>query len=80
MIDVEKRALRAFEQNFFPALKRAMQIDDRVGDERPQFFPGGEITFLDLAIIDRLGAERLKDAVVVTNFCLQRELKWQTQF
>ena len=71
MIDVEKGALRAFKQNFFPALKRAMQINDRVSDERSQFFAGGEIAFLDLAIIDRFGAERLKDAVVVANFGLQ---------
>ena len=48
-----------------------MQINDRVGDERTQFFAGGEITFLDLAIIDRLGPERLKDAVIVANLGLQ---------
>ena len=38
VIDVEKRSLRAFEQNFFSLLQRSVQIDDGVGDERPQLF------------------------------------------
>ena len=45
VIDIEKSALRAFEENFFPSLQSPMQIDHRVGDKRPQLFPGGEIRF-----------------------------------
>ena len=43
MIDIEECSLRAFEKNLFSALQRLMQIDHRVRDERPQFFPGREI-------------------------------------
>ena len=71
MIDVEKRALRAFEQNSFSALERAMQINDRIRDKRPQLFPRREITLMDFAIIDRFRAECLENAVVLTNLGLQ---------
>ena len=71
VVDVEKRALRALEQNLLPLLKRAMQIDDRVCDKRPQFFAGGEISLVDFAIVDRLCAERLQNAVVLADLRLQ---------
>ena len=34
VIDVEERALRAFEEDLLPGLQRLVQIDDGVGDER----------------------------------------------
>src|SRR6266446_2775429 len=71
VIDVEKCALRAFKEDSFAALKGAMKINHRVADKRAQLFPGGEITFVYLAKIDRLCPERLEDAVVLENFGLQ---------
>src|SRR5207302_1163805 len=71
VIDVEKCALRAFKEDSFAALKGAMKINYRVADKRAQLFPGGEITFVYLAKIDRLCPERLEDAVVLENFGLQ---------
>jgi hypothetical protein len=71
VIDVEKRALRAFEQNLLPSLKRAMQINDRVCDKRPQLFAGGEISLVDFAVVDRLCPERLENAVVLADLRLQ---------
>ena len=43
VIDIEKSSLRAFEQDLFPFLQRAMQSDDGVGNERPQLFTCLEI-------------------------------------
>ena len=71
MIDVEKRALCAFEKNFLPVLQCPVQKNDGVGDKRPQFFSRGQVTFVHVAIIDRLRSERLENAVVLPNFSLQ---------
>ena len=35
MIDIEKGALRAFEEDFFAAFKGAMKINHRVPDKWP---------------------------------------------
>ena len=71
MIDIEERALCAFEQNRFSPLNRAMKIHDSVRDERPQFFRSREVTFVHLAKTTGLRAECLKDAVVLSHFGLQ---------
>ena len=65
VVDVEESALRAFEQDLLSLLQRVMQIDDGVGDERPQFFAGREKIRVHFREGDRSGAERLQDAVVL---------------
>ena len=70
MIDVEKRALRAFKKNFLPALQRPVQKNDGVGHKRPQFFFRGQVTFVHVAIINRLRSKRLENAVVLANLGL----------
>ena len=71
MIDIEKRPLCAFKENFLAALKSAMKINYRVANERAQLFPRREITFVHLAKTDRLCAEGLENAVVLDNLGLQ---------
>ena len=71
MIDIEERALCAFEQNRFSPLNRAMKIHDSVRDERPQFFRSRQVTFVHLTKTTGLRAECLKDAVVLSHFGLQ---------
>src|SRR5436305_1675544 len=68
---VEKRALRAFEQNLFSALNRVVQIDNRVHYERPQLCAGGKIASIHSIIVDRLGAERAQNGIIFAIFCLQ---------
>src|SRR5664279_2792306 len=71
VIDIKKRSLGALEQNLFPALERAMEINDRVGNERPQFPAGLEVMFVDLPIVNGLRAQRLKDAVIFADLRLK---------
>src|SRR6266487_4584268 len=53
MIDVQKCALRAFKEDFFPALKGAMKIHNGVADKWAQPFSRGQITLVDFAKTDR---------------------------
>ena len=57
MIQVEERPLRALEEDFLAGRKGVVQVDDRVRDERPQRFTGGEVGGFHLLEVDRLGAE-----------------------
>src|SRR4029077_7194007 len=71
VIDVEKGSLRAFEQNRLPALERVVQINYRIGDQGAQLRAGREIIFVYLVIVDRLGAKRAQDRVVLAILRLQ---------
>ena len=58
-----------------------MQIHNGVGDERPQFFSGSEVTFVHVAKTDRPRAKRLEDSVVLEHLGLEffREHHWLHQ-
>ena len=58
-----------------------MQIHNGVGDERPQFFSGSQITFVHVAKTDRPCAKRLEDSVVLEHLGLEffREHHWLHQ-
>ena len=71
MIDIEKGTLRSFKQDFFPASEGTMQIYNGVGDEWAQFFSSREITFVNVAKADRLGAKRLENSVVLEHLGLK---------
>jgi hypothetical protein len=71
VVDIQKRALRSFEQNPFSALQRTMQIHHCVGHERPQFRAGQKVIAIHLRIIDRSGPNRLQDAVIFADSGLQ---------
>ena len=71
MIDVEKCALRAFEEDLFSLLQRRVQKDHGVRHERPQLFAGREKISIHSGKRDRPRAERLEDAVVLPDLGLQ---------
>src|ERR1700720_1445834 len=71
MVDVEECSLRTFEQDLFASIHRAMQVNHRIRDVRPQLFTGSKICFVNLTKTDWLGTERLKDSVVLNDFGLQ---------
>src|SRR4051812_10961932 len=71
VIDVEKSSLCAFKKDFLSALQSVMKINDGVRDKRTQFRASGEITLVHLFVIDRFGAKRAEDGVVLSNFSLQ---------
>src|SRR3982074_2513608 len=71
VIDVEKSSLGAFEQDFLFALQGAMKVDHRVRHKWPQLPARLQITVIHFAIIDRLRAERLEDAIVLPDLGLQ---------
>src|SRR5262249_54120659 len=64
-------ALRTFEKNLLPTLQSAVEIQYGVRNERPQFFSRGQVTFVDLPIMDRLCTERFQNAVVFADLGLQ---------
>ena len=56
VVDIEKGSLRAFKQYLFAALHRAMEVNHGIRHMGPQFFAGGEISFVYIAKADRLRA------------------------
>ena len=64
VVNVEKRPLRAFEQNVVAAPHRLVQQHDGVGDERFQIIPGGAVFGENLLERERFRAERLQHFVV----------------
>src|SRR6266436_271036 len=71
VIDIEKRPLRAFEQNLLSVLQRTMEINDGVGNKWSQFPARLEIPFVDLPIVDGLRAKRVEDAVILADLRLK---------
>ena len=71
MVDIEECSLRAFEQDLFATIHRAVQVNHRVRHIRPQFFAGSKIGFVHIPKTDRLRTERLKDSVVLSDLGLQ---------
>ena len=71
MIDIEEGSLCAFEKDLFSLLQSAMQIDDRVRDERPQLLSHRQKIGVHFGEGNRARAECFEDAVVLAHLGLE---------
>src|SRR5437016_2417690 len=75
MIDVEESALRAFKQNILFLADSLVQQDNGVGDKWFQVVTGSAVLLVDLLERQWLGAESLKDFIVLLELEFKLRLK-----